>query len=93
MSYTKGSWIIVYNERGYPYGIDAPNGNKGAGGIINVTRWNAISFPSSEEGQANAHLIAAAPDLLEALEELYENCEAGGKYLDKADAAIKKAKS
>lgn len=50
-----------------------------------------------DECEANARLIAAAPELLEALEELYAafpdcNAENGGKACQKARAAIKKAK-
>jgi hypothetical protein len=48
--------------------------------------------------QANAVLIAAAPDLLEALEDLREAIKSRGvistvKALSKADAAIAKAKN
>jgi hypothetical protein len=45
--------------------------------------------------KANAHLIAAAPDLLEALEALVKQAEghkAVGVYWDEARAAIAKAK-
>ena len=45
--------------------------------------------------EANAHLIAAAPDLLEALETLVKQAEghkAVGAYWDEARAAIAKAK-
>jgi len=66
--HTPGPWAVVYSKQGYPYQIDAPNGSDGPGGIKNITRWAAISFPSSTEGLANARLIAAAPDLLEALQ-------------------------
>lgn len=47
------------------------------------------------EGQANAHLIAAAPDLLEALAEVVEWLELGdhaGPMHSKARAAIAKAR-
>jgi hypothetical protein len=44
--------------------IDAPDAcNKTPGKVgTSITRWQAITLPSSEEGQANARLIAAAPD-------------------------------
>lgn len=35
---------------------------------VNVVNWNGISRSSSANGQANARLIAAAPEMLEALE-------------------------
>ncbi len=34
---------------------------------VNVINWNGISRATSVTGQANANLIAAAPDLLDAL--------------------------
>ena len=71
--HTPGPWQIRFARNGYPYQIDAPNGSEGAGGIRTVTRWGAISFPSSTEGLANARLIAAAPDLLEAAKTLVES--------------------
>jgi hypothetical protein len=70
MKHTPGPWSVVYSEQGYPQQIDAQNGSDGPGGITSITRWAAISFPSSTEGLANARLIAAAPDLLNALEGL-----------------------
>lgn len=44
--------------------------------------------------QANAHLISAAPDLLDALQELVlwvKQGDAEASFLEKADAAIDKA--
>lgn len=38
-----------------------------------------------------ANKIAAAPELYEALKDLYVNCEAPGKFLDAAGQAINKA--
>jgi hypothetical protein len=36
-------------------------------GETNPVRYNGIGMPNSEKGHANARLIAAAPELLEAL--------------------------
>ena len=50
---------------------------------------------SKEEVEANANLIAAAPELLEALEEMYEKCNISpddAPHRVKARAAIAKAK-
>ena len=61
--WTPGPWNVWCNESGYPYQIHAPNGSNGPGGIRDVTRWASISMPASSEGQANARLIAAAPEM------------------------------
>lgn len=47
-------------------------------------------FPSDEEGTFNAHLIAAAPDIAEALEEAAQYCPVAVQ--DRCRAALAKAK-
>jgi hypothetical protein len=47
---------------------------------------------SASDGFANAHLIAAAPELLEALEGLRDFCEQAGFPCDRANRVIAKAK-
>ena len=51
-------------------------------------------FGTDKTAEANARLIAAAPELLEALEGLLEAVSDGAEYIatDAAVAAIKKAK-
>jgi hypothetical protein len=67
-AHTPGPWAVMTNRQGYPYQISAPFSDpRKPGGITDVTRWASISLPSSPEGQANARLIAAAPEMLEAL--------------------------
>ena len=73
-AWTPGPWTVYYTPDGRPHQIDALNGRKGPGGITSVTRWGGIMSPSSEEGKANARLIAAAPDLAEALANLRRIC-------------------
>ena len=94
--HTLGPWRILYAQSGYPAQIAGPDRDKHRAGGCNPTRWNGIGFPSSAEGQANANLIAAAPDLLDALIEAME-----WNWLDKdmpdnpinmAKAAIAKAR-
>jgi len=53
-------------------------------------------FPTRQEAEANARLIAAAPDLLEALKEMLSVWEEddpayGAMHADKARAAIARA--
>ena len=70
VKHTPGPWIIRTASHGLPYQIWAPGAFYGVPGRVgkSITRWGAISLPSSDEGKANARLIAAAPDMLDALE-------------------------
>lgn len=96
-THTPGPWRIVCGVSGLARGIDAGTPQNHPGGIQHVVRFNGLGFPSSPEGQANARLIAAAPDLLEALQHMrwcrscaeggWEDCEDGRKAL----AALAKA--
>lgn len=58
--WTKGPWRPDRGTSAIIRGISA------AGKVI--VRWNGIGAPTTAEGQANARLIAAAPDLAEAAE-------------------------
>ncbi len=64
MSHTKGPWEV---HPRYPASIRVRGGTAN---VASVSKRNGlhISNPPEEEAYANAHLIAAAPDLLEALE-------------------------
>ena len=77
MSYTPGPWAIDASKW-VIYGVRGGDGKMVCYGDIE---------------KADARLIAAAPDLLAALEYLVENCleTEGGSY-DRAVAAIKKAR-
>lgn len=94
--FTPGPWVIGRSGHGRPYQVET------AGGLC-ITKWGGISRPASAEGEANAQLIAAAPELLDALESL--KCELilsdvdmdyieshFRPWLDKAAAAIAKAR-
>lgn len=61
-AWTKGPWTRCTGGTVNPkiYGIDGRDGRA-------VIRWQGIAKPESLESQANAHLIAAAPELYEAL--------------------------
>ena len=68
--WTPGEWSVYQVEREtYWPGIDA--------GRTSIVIWgdqqenNGVQGDTLEEAKANAHLIAAAPDLYEALDKLY----------------------
>ena len=92
MSHTPGPWGRCYTSyHAHDYRLTLPNG-----GILPVT---APSNNHSEQ-RANARLIAAAPELLEALSEAVRCGERDGmqgnpgsrpSWVGKARAAIKKA--
>ena len=62
--HTPGPWEPMKNSDGFIRGIRGMHGPVCA----NVVNWGGISRAQTSNGQANARLIAAAPDLLEALE-------------------------
>ena len=91
--HTPGPWSINRSKNGYPYQIYAANGTH----VRSVTRWAALSVPALPEGEANAHLIAAAPDLLAACKEIATDrwpdltLQEQADRLKRANAAIRKA--
>lgn len=88
--HTPGPWEKVDGTDGITRGIRGWHGPE----IVNVINWNGISRATSVTGQANAKLIAAAPDLLEACIELIGLAEREGwrhVSIIKAREAIAKA--
>lgn len=91
--HTPGPWFSMDDRDGNIRGLRGRHGPES----VNVVNWNGISRASSANGQANARLISAAPELLEALEAitaLYdtdEGCRSIPEYTA-ARAAIAKAK-
>ena len=90
--HTPGPWTIQWGRNGNEYPIAIHNGT------ANVV--NAISRPAQDEATANAHLIAAAPEMYETLQkmvadEAFEDlCQGIGEipsWLTMARAAIAKA--
>jgi hypothetical protein len=102
MSHTPGPWAYGVTEtegdpncddgRGFRcYAISAPAGSV-VRGLIAKTPARYAEFESGDE--ANARLIAAAPELLSALRYMVENAESegwSGLMLSDAVAAIAKA--
>jgi hypothetical protein len=86
---TPGPWVL--RERGLGFGVETEMGTT----IATCWRFNRgipDATPTMEE--ANARLIAAAPDLYEVVKAIihtYENADAASDTLDKAYAAIEKA--
>jgi hypothetical protein len=65
--HTSAPWVVDYcAATGRPLGISAPNDAGVPGAVGHIVRLRGIGLPSSEMARANARLIAAAPDLLEA---------------------------
>ena len=88
MSHTPGPWEI---ERSFYHGYKSISAQKHSG-LAQVV-WCMEDEDRSPSCEANAHLIAAAPELLEALERV----KATGVFLGAipqgmVDAAIEKAK-
>ena len=77
--FTKGKWVT--NDLGYITAVDSETF------ITEVDGGRDGSMISEAENQANAMLIAAAPDLLEALQELVES-SADALDLDKDGADL-----
>jgi hypothetical protein len=70
--YTPGSWAL-FNVNG----VLQVDNRDGDGASPCVVHWRGFdgNDVDSDENEANAHLISAAPDLLEALEGLMEAAE------------------
>ena len=67
MKHTKGPWTVG-EESGIATGCIEIEGDLCP--VAHVEKWDTLSETSQEEAEANALLIAAAPELLEAL----KNC-------------------
>ena len=70
MSYTKGPWLIVGNEHAYTIVSE-----KYVIADVFPPDEGCISPETEEEAEANANLIATAPELVEVLERLTKEVE------------------
>lgn len=67
--HTPGPWTIQATSQTIKIlGATEPSPNGSASGLVATTSWNASKQGPSSRQLANAKLIAAAPDLLNALE-------------------------
>ena len=92
--HTPGPWTIGDSNNS---GVDVELGNSNtSAGIYRFDRYNGQEAYSRDECMANAHLIAAAPDMLAALEDAREALNKppfiNSQTLKCIDAAIAKAK-
>jgi hypothetical protein len=96
LQHTKETWR--YNENSYwkthPFSISVRKRGVNSAVVANIPVRATIP---PEEQKANARLISAAPDLLEALQEVIDAADGGGwaqldPMLSKQRAALKKAR-
>lgn len=87
-SFTPGPWEARYSDRFDNYQIFGP-GRRGTRPWICNTKCESV--PAHHEG--NARLIAAAPELLQALRELVELVDDPANDADPEESAISFAKS
>ena len=87
--YTQGPWRVVnYQDKN-----DVPRvvSDKGGIAVLCINRYLGEAGPSKQE-QINAALIAAAPELLEALMDALKDLEALSQW-DNASACARKARA
>lgn len=70
-----------------PWKVSQPSGN-----YIDTAAGHSVAALTFSATPADAHLIAAAPDLLAALDEIFNGVGMTGPTMDAARAAIAKAK-
>jgi hypothetical protein len=67
--HTPGPWIIDRD------GFNDPGALDGGDNLRRVLRWDAFARRHTDEAEANARLIAAAPELLDALQVMAKTFE------------------
>jgi len=90
--FTKGPWVPDWKNPGFLRGIDAADGNP----VISAEEYSGSSWISAENLR-DIHLIAAAPELYEALNNLVEIAKRYELYeiqteVERGDVALAKAR-
>ena len=93
--FTKGEWMLSHREN--HMGMYSTEVYDEKGEIVCTRAWHEVSTEKrfKTDRDANAKLIAAAPEMFDALNEIYEDREAFAHLFesqqDKVIAALKKA--
>lgn len=90
--WTKGPWILSLSHDARPHGIYVAGYGSN---IVEIYHYGYEDRSRGAEQTANANLIAAAPDLYQALSEYAAEEERKGwlsNPLDRANAALRKAR-
>lgn len=95
--FTKGPWKLVFSEGdGHVISMGTRINSKGCYKSHHIIEYDHCLYPEDgeqfQEADANAHLVAAAPDLYEALDELLAACGGNGPASQKARAALRLAR-
>ncbi len=100
MTHTPGPWTVQSLETAHNDYCDWPTfAVRSAKTNVCLATVGKVDHYESERNEANARLIAAAPDMLEALQALFENCAMTHKHWGEgsnskeADAAIANARA
>lgn len=93
---TKGKWTAKKNNAFYEVGTSAEGKRLGFNIMLFAIGDRTLDLSHSEENKANAQLIAAAPELLEALQMILKSDQTDGSWdhqasCDYARKAINKA--
>lgn len=90
--FTKGPWSIAVDEESNNVEIQAPNEWRSR--IAGVSSWKGTGVAGfwAEEAAGNANLIAAAPELYEALEALLDDGGGNDDVRALGHAALAKAR-
>ena len=95
IKHTQGPWVLGESSEGRHFRAVNAREHSELATVVWVMEDDDMEGAQSPKCEANARLIAAAPDLLEALEEVVQWLELGdheGQMHSKARAAIAKAR-